>query len=454
MFSKPLSQIEESDIQALVDNEQKESVALEFKQELSGSDREKKEIPKDISAIANTEGGFVIFGIRENDGKAAEVVGTPKLIGNQPVEEWVESVLISNVRPRLTVKPKIIPITSNANNVVVVLQIPQSPRRPHMVTIDGENAYYKRHNYQTSYADEHEVRSMFLESKTSIDEMKEFLKGRNLDDGKNVNFALTPLSEEIKETLSKAREVPENYEGKPFVLFASCPRYLEERIDIASADFREWLNQHDHIDLFGPNIDFLDYNKQITSDSIRSVKENYPDQEGNRIPIRYVEIFRNGYVENGLGTELMWWVRRQNEEKDLGLFFQIAYFTAAFWLYMKFIKDLYAKLDYFEEINIIVALSDINGVTLHGFGNKNKGTKWANPYDFFWGLDRMPTSKQKNFRFEKSIVLSDIGDDEIEKIVKEVVVRVSNAFGETIAKCFDDDGNFDKNQLRGFRNVH
>jgi predicted HTH transcriptional regulator len=61
MFSKPLSHIEESDVQALVDNGQKESVALEFKQELSGSDREKKELPKDISAIANTEGDLLFL---------------------------------------------------------------------------------------------------------------------------------------------------------------------------------------------------------------------------------------------------------------------------------------------------------------------------------------------------------------------------------------------------------
>ena len=270
--------------------------------------------------------------------------------------------------------------------------------------------------------------------------------GRNLDDQKKENFALTPLSEDIANTLIKIREVPEGYQGKPFVLFASCPRYLEERVDIASADFREWLNQRDQIDLFGLNIDFLDYNKEITSDSIRSIKA-YPDEEGNRIPIRYIEVFRNGYIENGLGAEFMW------SHKELGLMLQIAWFTAAFWLFMKFIKDTYAKLDYLDEISIIVTLSDIKGITLHGFGNKNEKIKWTNPYDFSRGLDRLPTAKQKNFRFEKNIIISELGEQEIEDIVKDVALRVSNAFGETIAKCFDDNGHFDRNQLGGFRNI-
>ncbi|MDO8571106.1 MAG: hypothetical protein Q7R79_00315, partial [bacterium] len=158
--------------------------------------------------------------------------------------------------------------------------------------------------------------------------------------------------------------------------------------------------------------------------------------------------FRNGYVENGLSSELIWAI------KDLGLFFQIAFFAAAFWLFMKFIKDLYIKIDYLDELSIIISLSNINGVTLHGFGNKNESTKWSNPYDTHRGLNSMPTAKQKNFRYERSFIASELGDKEIEEIVKEVTIRVSNAFGESIAKCFDDDGNFDKNQLRSFRNLH
>ena len=446
MFGKLISQLTEEDIQTLVDNNEKESSILEYKQELSGTEPEKKEISKDVSAMANSEGGYLIIGVQEQDGRASAVVGTPKRIGRQPTEEWLESVLISNVRPRITIKPKVIDIASDPDRVVIIVHIPQSPRRPHMVVADGRNAYYKRHNYQSAYADEHDVRSMFLESKTSIDEMKEFLRGRNLDDQKKENFALTPLSEDIANTLIKIREVPESYQGKPFVLFASCPRYLEERVDIASADFREWLNQRDQIDLFGLNIDFLDYNKEITSDSIRSIKA-YPNEEGNRIPIRYIEVFRNGYIENGLGAEFMW------SHKELGLMLQIAWFTAAFWLFMKFIKDTYAKLDYLDEISIIVALSDIKGITLHGFGNKNEKIKWTNPYDLSRGLDRLPTAKQKNFRFEKNIIISELGEQEIEDIVKDVALRVSNAFGETIAKCFDDNGHFDRNQLGGFRNI-
>jgi len=447
MFNKPVSQLNEEDLKALIDNRERESSILEYKQEISGTDHEKKEISKDISAMANTEGGYLVIGVQEVDGQASAITGTPKTIGRQPVEVWIENVLITNVRPKIAITPKIITLTSILDRVLVVIHIPQSPKRPHMVIAEGRNAYYTRHNYQATYADEHEVRSMFLESKSLGDEMKTFLNFRNLNDPLDSNFAITPLSKQLSKSLRKMRELPENFGGNPFILFTACPRYLEERVDIASSDFRTWLDANNQVNLFGLNIDFLDYDKTVSADSIRSVKETQSENEQDRLPYRYVEVFRNGYLENGISSEMMW------PHKEFGLMFQIAYFTASFWLFMKFIRNLYEHIGYLDEINLIVALVDVENVMLHGFGKKDEKTKWVQPYDFMSGLDKMPICKQKNVRIERSILASELNDENIEKIVKEMSKRVSNAFGESIAKCFDDSGNFDVNQIRSFRNV-
>ena len=191
----------------------------------------------------------------------------------------------------------------------------------------------------------------------------------------------------------------------------------------------------------------MDYDKTVSADSIRSVRE-IPFEDGRRPIDRYLEIFRNGYIENGISSELMW------SHDKFGLMFQVAYFTAAFWLFMKFIRNLYEQIGYIDEINLIVALSDVENVTLHGFGKKNEKVKWLQPYDFLSHFEKVPTCKQKNVRIERNIIASELNDEGIETIVKDVALRVSNAFGETIAKCFDDSGNFDPNQLGGFRNIH
>ncbi len=443
MFNKPTSQLNEEDLQALVDNKERESSILEYKQEISGTDHEKKEIAKDVSAMANTEGGYLVIGVQEVDGQASAITGTPKTIGRQPVEVWIENVLITNVRPKIAITPKIITLISVSDRVLVVIYVPQSPKRPHMVITDGRNAYYTRHNYQATYADEHEVRSMFLESKSLGDEMKTFLSSRNLNDPLDSNFAITPLSKQLSKSFREIRELPENFSSNPFVLFTTCPRYLEERVDIASSDFRTWLDANNQVNLFGLNIDFLDYDKTVSADSIRSIKEIPSEKEKDRLPYRYVEVFRNGYLENGISSEMIWL------RKELGLMFQIANFTIAFWLFMKFIRNLYEYIGYLDEINLIVALVDVENITLHGFGKKNEKEKWLQPY----GLDKMPTCKQKNVRIERSVLASELNEENIEKVVKEMSKRVSNAFGESISKCFDDDGKFDVNEIRGFRNV-
>lgn len=444
MFSKPVSKIEEQDIQLLVDNEQKESVILEYKENVSNTDKEKRELPKDISAMANTDGGFVIFGVKEEDSRASEIVGINKLIGKQPVEEWIENILISSIRPKVLVKPKVIPISFNVDKVILVLQVSKSPHRPHMVTVGGKNAYYKRHNYQSSYADEHEVRSMFLESKTSIDEMKDFLESRNLNDTRKDNFAHTPLSEEVADNLALLDELPKNFIEKPFALFASCPRYLEERVDIASVDFRDWLSENGSIELFGSKIEFLNYHKEITGDSIRSISHT-STESNNRVIEYYVEIFRNGYVESGT-AELMW------NANGKGLLFHIGHFTISFWLFMKFLKVIYIKIGYVDEISVIIALSGIEDITISGFGRKNDKGRYSNPYDSA-RLRSSHIAKQNKFLFQKNLIISELDNNEIEKTVKEVSKRVSNTFGEVISKCFNENGAFDRNVLRGFRNI-
>jgi hypothetical protein len=446
MFHKPIAQLTESDLQILIDNQEKESLILEYKREITGSDQEKRELPKDISAMANTDGGYFIVGIEEKDGHAAAIVGTLKNIGRQPVEEWIETVLITNIRPRITLKPKVIILASDPNKVVVVIHIQQSSKRPHMVVTDSKNAYYKRHNYQATYADEHEIRSMFLESKDIEDKMKSFISSRHLADRSDPSFALNSTSSILSDAWGTLRELPKGFAGKPRVVFSACPRYLEERVDIASEELRSWLSSNEKVDLLRlTNIEFLDSNREILSESIRIIGEKYKQNEV--IPYRYLEICRNGYVEHGMGQELMWL------HEEIGVMFQIAYFTAAFWMFMKFTRAFYEHIGYVDEVIYTVALADIMSVTLWGFGKKNAEEKWRQPNDSFYG-SKMPTSKEKNVKIEKSVIVAEMTDDYIEEVVKDVSRRVSNAFGESIAKCFDEKGNFDIDTTRGFRNIH
>lgn len=82
MLHKAISTITEADLQRLVDEGRRQDIQLEFKQALPGNSNDaRKEFLKDVTTMANSSGGDIIYGIREERsnpdeaGKAAELVG-------------------------------------------------------------------------------------------------------------------------------------------------------------------------------------------------------------------------------------------------------------------------------------------------------------------------------------------------------------------------------------------
>src|SRR5690554_990459 len=73
--------IQEADIKRLVENQIQESSNLDYKKELSISkDKDKKEFLFDVTAMYNTDGGCLVFGIEEEKDKDNQNTGKPKEI--------------------------------------------------------------------------------------------------------------------------------------------------------------------------------------------------------------------------------------------------------------------------------------------------------------------------------------------------------------------------------------
>lgn len=120
----------EADLQRFISTSVEESLTLDYKaaDALGKSDGTKKEITKDVSAMANSAGGVLIYGIKEYDDPAKKHL--PERI--DPVDqatypkEWLEQV-ISTIRPRidaLVIDP--VPIGSEHSKYVYVVRVPQS----------------------------------------------------------------------------------------------------------------------------------------------------------------------------------------------------------------------------------------------------------------------------------------------------------------------------------------
>lgn len=159
----------ERKIQNLIDSEIEESLTLEYKSgdALGRSDYQKQEITKDVSAMANSAGGLLIFGVSEFS--LSDKRHLPeKIVPVNRAEfsrEWIEQV-INSIRPRIDgILIHSVALKSGENDVVYVVEIPQS-NTAHQA---GNHRYYKRFNFQSVPMEDYEIRDvMFRENAPDI----------------------------------------------------------------------------------------------------------------------------------------------------------------------------------------------------------------------------------------------------------------------------------------------
>lgn len=146
------------DIKLLIANQAEESVYLDFKEAgaLEKSEKKRADISKDVASFANSDGGIIIYGLKENNHKAAEI---SFINGNEFTKEWLEQVISSSIQRHIS-GIKIFPIRENGylDKTVYVVKIPLSYDAPHL---SKDNRYYKRYNFMSVPMEEYEVRQTY-----------------------------------------------------------------------------------------------------------------------------------------------------------------------------------------------------------------------------------------------------------------------------------------------------
>lgn len=157
-----------SKLEKLIVEGVEESLMMEYKSAdaLGKSDGKKKEISKDVSAMANSAGGVIVYGIKEYDDNDKRHL-PEKIDGidrTQYSKEWLEQV-INNIRPKID-GLLITPINSpgDRNEGVYVVDIPQSTTA-HQAT---DYRYYKRYNFESVPMEDYEVKDVIHRVTTSL----------------------------------------------------------------------------------------------------------------------------------------------------------------------------------------------------------------------------------------------------------------------------------------------
>lgn len=159
----------EEKISNLIRDEIEENLNLEYKsaEALVKSEIKKKEISKDVSALANSDGGIIIYGIAEyNEPKKSHLPEKIDPINRKEFpKEWVEQILNTNIFPRIP-NLLITPVKIQKSNelVIYVIEVPKS-NTAHQAF---DKRYYKRYNFESIPMYDYEIKDILNRAQLPI----------------------------------------------------------------------------------------------------------------------------------------------------------------------------------------------------------------------------------------------------------------------------------------------
>jgi hypothetical protein len=167
-----LSNVAESDLVALGTHGTPEGLRLELKRQLAlAKDSDKAEAAKDISAMANSAGGRVVYGIEEvaqPDG--SRTAGPVAPIFDAGLIDRLNDILHSAIQPRPRFRLQKV-LLSGGGFVLIVEVYPSLRADLHMVTGYGKSRYYKRNDRSALPMTEPEVREAYARVAASYVEL-------------------------------------------------------------------------------------------------------------------------------------------------------------------------------------------------------------------------------------------------------------------------------------------
>ena len=151
--SRRISEITDQQLTDLIGN-QEENLWIDFKQQNyhrdpNDQEKHKREICKDVTAMANAEGGYIFIGIQEESGIAQGFFTVDK---PEEIVKDVSNVCRQSIEPaiqHLDVKTR--PLEWNGKEVtLVIIHIPPSDLRPHAFKWKGSINFVRRYEDHTT----------------------------------------------------------------------------------------------------------------------------------------------------------------------------------------------------------------------------------------------------------------------------------------------------------------
>jgi hypothetical protein len=181
---KAIESVGPDDILDLVKNGVGESRTLEYKRDLPGrSDAEHKEFLSDLTALANTDGGVIVYGIdtirhgNTDTGVPEAITGLQDLNADAETRR-LTAMADSGVTPSLGGRVIIRAVEFADGAPVLVVGVPRSLFAPHQVTYKHNNRFWRRSEAAKYEPAVMELGAMFLERDAWLSDADRFRRER------------------------------------------------------------------------------------------------------------------------------------------------------------------------------------------------------------------------------------------------------------------------------------
>jgi hypothetical protein len=171
-----IEKITETDLRELKENEVGEGILYDYKLNRYGnSDGDKKEFLKDASSFANTAGGHILIGVKEDQGLPIDFPGISADLDGEKLR--LENLLRDRIEPRI-LGIRMQPVDLDSGKHVFVIRIPRSWNPPHAVLQNKSRLIFTRNSAGVHEASVDEMRAMFNTGADLLGRAREFQRTR------------------------------------------------------------------------------------------------------------------------------------------------------------------------------------------------------------------------------------------------------------------------------------
>jgi len=189
---KKLSEVTIDDLQSLVDSQYSEQRNIDYKLKLPddwNAKDAKRKFLSDVCAFANSDGGFLLYGIKEENTIPTDLVGIPIAEIEAKHLQVMTGIINNGVQPRLFGYDfQQVPI--NENYCILIVKVEKSLNAPHMVSFSGLDRFYHRNAIGNEQMDVYQIRQAFLASDQIFEKVKKWRNERILEIESNNTFSL------------------------------------------------------------------------------------------------------------------------------------------------------------------------------------------------------------------------------------------------------------------------